>query len=612
MNTRAQPMVTRALLFEAKTAGHAPRAAPRRARHPVQRLQRLVGNRAVEPLLRDGATAAGALHQPQRVLHAAARGITGAGTALPHADVIQRAFGHHDVTRVRAHVDAHAAHAAMSIDAEAYAFGEHVAFGRTPSLRTAAHEAAHVVQQRAGIQLDGGVGTVGDAHECHADAVAERVVTGRSAAALLDAYGGTAAHAPTRAVQRLLFVAGREIKPGKVGQELEAARKGGEISDGGDPQAVLARLQAEAGEKKNVLRYTNWQAAFDGTTTLHGILPLTMAKSDEDIVKRLDAPLLNLFNTNKAKNKCNLPDNWFDEIKAIAAQAIVFKDRGLMLNLARRLKQDLRLPMPMTGALWSDANVGMVKAREELNLQAGKVLADTRLGEVGSDFKLSPQGATSKAGVVTEPLEEYQQRNAGALLFWGALSAVYAEGLKGTVHVWLPKGLTMGSIMWNDELPALRASQEAGEVTAIKYHVKTAAGAWSGDMEFDDLTIVDAYLADASGDLAKGDGVNKGGLSLYDFKHAAGAVAPSKGAERLAKVDEGKIAATLDKNYYHLELKTPINVGRLKAALAGAVERWRAVSMARAISSKEGNAKELLEQYRRRSQARSEEPTKGK
>jgi hypothetical protein len=72
--------------------------------------------------------------------------------------------------------------------AEAFATGNHVAFAGTPSLHTAAHEAAHVVQQRGGVQLKGGVGQVGDQYERHADAVADLVVRGESAEGLLGAY----------------------------------------------------------------------------------------------------------------------------------------------------------------------------------------------------------------------------------------------------------------------------------------------------------------------------------------------------------------------------------------------------------------------------------------
>lgn len=62
------------------------------------------------------------------------------------------------------------------------------------------------MQQRAGVQLSGGVGQVGDKYEQHADAVADRVVQGKSAADLLDRFVGQSAPAESevqrRAVQR--------------------------------------------------------------------------------------------------------------------------------------------------------------------------------------------------------------------------------------------------------------------------------------------------------------------------------------------------------------------------------------------------------------------------
>jgi len=76
----------------------------------------------------------------------------------------------------------------MAMRARAYTVGARVAFNGAPDLHTAAHEAAHVVQQRAGVQLAGGVGRTGDVYERHADAVADRVVAGQSSEALLDAY----------------------------------------------------------------------------------------------------------------------------------------------------------------------------------------------------------------------------------------------------------------------------------------------------------------------------------------------------------------------------------------------------------------------------------------
>ena len=96
---------------------------------------------------------------------AAAHGTSGASGPLPHLDAIQRSFGRHDVSQIQAHTDRRAAEGAEAMRAEAFARGDRVAFAGTPSLHTASHEAAHVVQQRAGVQLKGGVGEVGDPYE---------------------------------------------------------------------------------------------------------------------------------------------------------------------------------------------------------------------------------------------------------------------------------------------------------------------------------------------------------------------------------------------------------------------------------------------------------------
>jgi hypothetical protein len=121
---------------------------------------------------------------------AATHGISGPAGALPFSDQIQRSFGRHDVSHVKAHVDGNAAEGAGAMGAQAFAAGDHVAFAGVPDLHTAAHEAAHVVQQRGGVQLAGGVGKSGDRYEQHADAVADLVVQGKSSEALLDEHAG--------------------------------------------------------------------------------------------------------------------------------------------------------------------------------------------------------------------------------------------------------------------------------------------------------------------------------------------------------------------------------------------------------------------------------------
>lgn len=138
-------------------------------------------------------------------VHAAATaGTAGAGGAMPHLSAIQNSFGGHDVSNVQAHVGGAAKDASAAMGAEAYASGNHVAFADTPSLHTAAHEAAHVVQQQAGVSLSGGVGQAGDRYEQHADQVADAVVQGKSAEGILDKMSGAGGGGTVqrRAVQR--------------------------------------------------------------------------------------------------------------------------------------------------------------------------------------------------------------------------------------------------------------------------------------------------------------------------------------------------------------------------------------------------------------------------
>lgn len=129
----------------------------------------------------------------------ASAGVQDGGGPLPHGHRIQALFGRHDVSGISAHVGGPAAAAADQLGASAYATGHHVAFAGSPDLHTAAHEAAHVVQQRSGVAFQGGVGAAGDPYERHADAVADRVVAGHSAEDLLDgATTGTASAAVQR------------------------------------------------------------------------------------------------------------------------------------------------------------------------------------------------------------------------------------------------------------------------------------------------------------------------------------------------------------------------------------------------------------------------------
>tara|TARA_Y100001968_G_scaffold110304_1_gene99863 strand:+ start:4412 stop:5857 length:1446 start_codon:yes stop_codon:yes gene_type:complete len=179
------------VLAEGVAAGAAEAASPRSASSQFALQRRALSPRddGRELQLRPGGKGRkGAKESRAR----AAEGVAGGGGALPHAEAIQKSFGSHDLSSVRGHVGGKAAGAASDIGAQAYAMGNDVAFASTPDLHTAAHEAAHVVQQRAGVQLQGGMGKEGDAYERQADAVADAVVQGRSAEPILNRTAGPA------------------------------------------------------------------------------------------------------------------------------------------------------------------------------------------------------------------------------------------------------------------------------------------------------------------------------------------------------------------------------------------------------------------------------------
>ena len=163
-----------------------------RSRSPIE------GAVAVGLPVQREATANARSVDPRQAMSIAREGVTGASDPLPHVDAIQRSFGRHDITSAKAQVGGPATGASREIGARAYAQGDRVGFAEAPDLRTAAHEAAHIVHQRAGHAPAGGLDTPGDGLEQHADQVADAVVAGRPADHLLDQVAG----APASAVQR--------------------------------------------------------------------------------------------------------------------------------------------------------------------------------------------------------------------------------------------------------------------------------------------------------------------------------------------------------------------------------------------------------------------------
>jgi hypothetical protein len=196
---------------------------------------------------------------PQGDVHALAEhGTSGSGSALPHANAIQMAFGHHDVSTIQAHTGGAAAEANQAMGAQAYATGNAVAFGGAPSLHTAAHEAAHVVQQRAGVSLSGGVGQTGDRYEQHADAVADQVVSGQSAEGLLNTMTG---HAPS--VQRKAAGAVQFEGQATGHKKVVSGKAGNRLGPAADAIAYTKRVFSQgAGNQHAALDASNFNSAY--------------------------------------------------------------------------------------------------------------------------------------------------------------------------------------------------------------------------------------------------------------------------------------------------------------------------------------------------------------
>jgi len=245
------------------------------------------------PVQRREASPAVAVADPHAV---ARRGLAGAGGALPHRAQIQRAFGHHDVSGVRAHTDGAAEQAASALQAHAFASGSDVVLGPGGrDLHTVAHEAAHVVQQRGGVSLKGGVGQAGDAHERHADAVADAVVRGDSAEALLDQYapggGAPVGGVQRRAVQLRAFVGQNNAESVSVIQEIIAG------TDVGALEALAAAMERAADARRESGGVDHVTGSGGGHT-----FDLTISQADADGLRpRLDHRIGELSQSNAGR-----------------------------------------------------------------------------------------------------------------------------------------------------------------------------------------------------------------------------------------------------------------------------------------------------------------------
>jgi len=206
---------------------------------------------------------------------AATQGVAGGGAQLPHFDRIQQSFGAaHDLSGVRAHVGGDAATASEQMGAQGFATGNDVAFQKQPDVHLAAHEAAHVVQQRQGVSMKGGVGEAGDAYEQHADKVADRVVAGQSAADLLP---GNAAGGGDAAIQMFneTAIKGEQWRVSETGKSM--LKQDGTLQELYASDDLVATANAAlktAGDKGSFISLKKGSGALTiGSNTLHKIDP---------------------------------------------------------------------------------------------------------------------------------------------------------------------------------------------------------------------------------------------------------------------------------------------------------------------------------------------------
>jgi hypothetical protein len=236
-------------------------------------------------------SAGGAISDGAEVHEAAARGVATPSQALPHADRIQQLFGRHDVSSIQAHVGGEAAATAGAMGARAYATGNHVVLGQATDLHTVAHEAAHVVQQRGGVQLKGGVGQAGDSYERHADHVADAVVAGRSAEGLLDRAPGGGSGTGIQKDDNPAAPAAAATPAGGTGAPAAAAPAADETRGDQLRKAVLAAAEQRLASKTEIVSEAKIQDVREGMVRFK--LGTTADGQDIEVRVPLDTPMKN-------------------------------------------------------------------------------------------------------------------------------------------------------------------------------------------------------------------------------------------------------------------------------------------------------------------------------
>ncbi len=249
---------------------------------------------ASEAVQKKGTVQAKAITGGKKEKDIAAGGVRGKKTSFPHKAKIQKAFGRHQLGDVEAYADDGAKKAAKDIGAKAYAMGNKVAFGGSPDLHTAAHEAAHVIQQRAGIKGGG-------KWETHADKVADAVVAGQTAEPLLDEVNGGAKEdkyfkAGDAVQKKATDAASDHLESGYFKAEgskdsLAASLKSGLDLEAAEDEAKLPAVEEKMGpETEESPADTSTEPPADPGAPTDGVEGSDPAPPDAPVPQDVDAP----------------------------------------------------------------------------------------------------------------------------------------------------------------------------------------------------------------------------------------------------------------------------------------------------------------------------------
>jgi len=339
---------------------------------------------------------------------AAAHGISGNSEPLPHRNIIERCFGRHPID-VKAHTDTAAAEGSRAMGAQAFATGDHVAFGTTPDLHTSAHEAAHVVQQRSGVQLKGGIGEAGDPHEQHANHVADRVVAGKSAEDLLDLYSSSASSATSTArVQR------QSTSPAPAAPAAGSAPSALGPAASAHPDAYHAPTSAHDPDAP-ASRNTDWEHVQIAAADKHAQEALDISWIDalpEPIKSSIDGTYADSVAEHKAADMSKSDSELSKIAKEIAQRQNELRTAAIARLAATDPTIKHKSGKPLDAALAADPEYSL--AKKQLQDECTNRLA-TRQQEIRAAAD-GPMSAGNRADTVTKPGTAKVPRPEGKML----------------------------------------------------------------------------------------------------------------------------------------------------------------------------------------------------